>query len=437
MATLGGIVTLLVYGLAQWQRKGPQVIRLKGDMGTALELFGETGDAFPIGSVGRADRGQMTVVGDILRRAIVERATDAHFEPGEAGLRVRFRVDGVLQEDQNYPFKQGLAIVSCIKVLASIDVAEKRKAQDGAFRARKGKDEYDLRVSTSSSIHGEKVVLRILLKRPEYIDLDTLGIDEKRLGVIRKLVFRPHGMILVTGPTGSGKTTTLYGLMKQLDSTEKNIITVEDPVEYHLPGITQIPVKPKAGITFSGTLESILRQDPDVLVIGEIRDNETAQTALRASLTGHLVLSTLHTNDAPQTIVRLVNMGIEAYLISSSLLGILSQRLVRKLCLQCRENREATKEEQDVFKDVPNFDGTTWHPVGCETCRRTGYLGRTGIFELLPVEDELKAIITDTPSMQEIHRIAAAKGMMKLRQDGLSKAAAGVTSALEVERVIV
>ena len=428
---------MLCYIAMKWQGTGPQVLRFRDDAGATLELFGESGEAFRTGSVGRGDRGQLTVVGDILRRAIVERATDVHFEPGDAGLRIRFRVDGVLQEDQNYPFKQGLAMVSCLKVLSSIDVAEKRKAQDGSFRARRGKDEYDLRVSTSSSVHGEKVVVRVLPKNPKHIDLDTLGMDEERLVVVRTLVTKPHGMLLVTGPTGSGKTTTLYGLMKELDATEKNIITVEDPVEYHLPGITQIPVNPKAGVTFSSTLESILRQDPDVLVVGEIRDNETAQTALRASLTGHLVVSTLHTNDAPQTIVRLVNMGIEAYLISSSLLGILSQRLVRKLCLECRENREGTPEEKAAFEDVPTFDGTMWNAVGCETCRRTGYVGRTGIFELLPVDDEFKAVITDKPSMQEINRLVLSKGVRRLRQDGLIKAASGLTTASEVERVIV
>lgn len=435
LTAVGGLATVLSYLLVTRKGAGEHVVRVKDDAGESLELMQTTGEAFSSGTIKKSDKGQLGVMAEILRKAIVERATDIHLEPTEGGLRVRFRVDGILHEHRMFDVREGRSLVSCVKVLASIDVAEKRKAQDGSFRARRVGEEYDLRAASSSSVYGEKIVLRILPRKPKDISADTLGMGEDQLKGLRRLIVKPTGMIIITGPTGSGKTTTLYALLKELDVTKKNIITVEDPVEYHLNGITQIQVQKKAGVTFTSSLESILRQDPDILMIGEVRDMETAEMAMRASLTGHLVLTTLHTNDAPQTVVRLLNMGIEAYLISAAVKGILSQRLVRRLCTTCRTQISADEEERDLMKDVPGFDGRIWTPGGCNRCRDTGYYGRTGIFELLIVDEEVSSVITSQPSLQAILEVARRKHMRSLRQDGLLKAAEGETCLAEVVRV--
>jgi general secretion pathway protein E len=355
----------------------------------------------------------------LLTQAAKDAASDIHIEPYERSSSVRFRIDGTLREVVQPNKALHAALISRLKIMAELDIAEKRLPQDGRISLRIGGRAIDVRVSTLPSAHGERAVLRLLDKTESKFTLEALGMSGDVLATFDGLVHQPHGIVLVTGPTGSGKTTTLYASLGRIDTATTNILTVEDPVEYELPGIGQTQVNPKIDLTFAKALRAILRQDPDVIMIGEIRDFETAQIAIQASLTGHLVLATLHTNDAPSAVTRLIDMGVEPFLLSSSLLGVQAQRLVRKLCPACRR-----------------VDGEgRWHPVGCAECANTGYRGRTGVYELMVADDPLRALIHNRASEKELFDSARAAGYRTMREDGERLVAAGVTSLEELLRV--
>jgi len=390
----------------------------------------------------------------IMIQAIRDRASDIHLEPDEMALRVRFRIDGFLYESLTLPKQVHPSITSRIKILAEMDIAETRAPQDGNFNVKMEKRGFEIRVSTFPTIYGENVVLRILDQTSPLFKLEELGFSKDMLDLCKQLIQRPNGIILVTGPTGSGKTTSLYAFLNLINSKEKNIITIEDPVEYRLALIRQTQINPKAGITFATGLRSILRQDPDVIMIGEIRDRETSEIALQSALTGHLVLSTLHTNDAPEAITRLMDIGVEPYLISSSLIGVLAQRLVRTICPDCKTPYPADPNILSNLGDVEKSrnDGRTdtqprevskskepltlYRGKGCKNCKQSGYRGRAGIFELLPINEKIKQLISEKASTQVI-REAAKKtvGMVSLREDGLGKVLKGITTLEEVDRV--
>jgi general secretion pathway protein E len=355
----------------------------------------------------------------LLTQAAKDGASDIHIEPYERSSSVRFRVDGTLREVVQPNKALHAALISRLKIMAELDISEKRLPQDGRISLRIGGRAIDVRVSTLPSAHGERAVLRLLDKGEQKFSLESLGMDGEVLEQFHRLVQQPHGIVLVTGPTGSGKTTTLYASLTRLDTRTSNVLTVEDPVEYELAGIGQTQVNPKIDLTFAKALRAILRQDPDVVMIGEIRDFETAQIAIQASLTGHLVLATVHTNDAPSTVNRLIDMGVEPFLLSSSLLGVLAQRLVRKLCEYCKREDEHHR----------------WHPVGCEHCVNSGYKGRTGVYELLVVDEAIQALIHGRASEHEVIKAAVANGMRSMREDGERLVAEGVTSLEEVVRV--
>ncbi|NWF91283.1 MAG: Flp pilus assembly complex ATPase component TadA [Syntrophaceae bacterium] len=375
----------------------------------------------------------------IMIQAIRDRASDIHLEPDERGLRVRFRIDGFLYESLSLPKQVHPSITSRIKILAEMDIAETRLPQDGNFNVRMEKRGFEIRVSTFPTIYGENVVLRILDQTSPLFTLEDLGFSEEMLNLCKQLIRRPNGIVLVTGPTGSGKTTTLYAFLNLINTKDKNIITIEDPVEYRLPLIRQTQVNPKAGITFAAGLRSILRQDPDVIMIGEIRDRETSEIAHQAALTGHLVLSTLHTNDAPEAVSRLMDIGVEPYLISSSVIGVLAQRLVRTICPQCKTSyQEDPSVLAELGDEVSKVKGpiTLYRGKGCANCKQSGYRGRTGIFELLVINDRIKQLISEKASTQSIRETAKKTvGMVSLREDGLRKVLKGITTLEEVDRV--
>lgn len=355
----------------------------------------------------------------LLTQAAKDGASDIHIEPYERSSSVRFRVDGTLREVVQPNKALHAALISRLKIMAELDIAEKRLPQDGRISLRIGNKAIDVRVSTLPSAHGERAVLRLLDKGEGRFSLEALGMEGDTLRRFDHLVQQPHGIVLVTGPTGSGKTTTLYAALAQLDTSTTNVLTVEDPVEYELPGIGQTQVNAKIDLTFAKALRAILRQDPDVIMIGEIRDFETAQIAIQASLTGHLVLATLHTNDAPSAVTRLIDMGVEPFLLSSSLLGVLAQRLVRKLCPTCR-----TQDGQG-----------RWHPVGCPECGNTGYRGRTGVYELMVADEHIRGLIHAKASEAEITKAALNSGMVNMREDGNRLVEQGSTSLEELLRV--
>lgn len=371
----------------------------------------------------------------VLQQAVKERASDIHIEPYEKELEVRLRVDGVLHKALTPPKIIQDALISRIKIMANLDIAEKRLPQDGRIRLLVGGRDIDIRVSIVPTTFGERGVLRLLDRKQGILGLYEVGLgkeDEERLeGLLRATT----GMLLVTGPTGSGKTTTLYACLHRVYSEEKNIITVEDPVEYQLKGIGQIQVNPRIGLTFAAGLRSILRQDPDVIMVGEIRDVETAETAIQASLTGHLVLSTLHTNDAASAVIRLIDMGVEPFLVASSLAGALAQRLLRVLCPHCKEPYTPTPAETAYFKHFKNLPDILYKAKGCEKCGFKGYMGRTGIFELLTVDNGIRQLISEKADAPGIKNLAVAKGMKTLLGDGLEKALSGTTTLEEVLRV--
>lgn len=369
---------------------------------------------------------------EMLEEALLEKASDIHVEPTGSGYRVRFRLDGILHERMSYDSGDGLRLVTAVKSLAEIDIAEKRRAQDGKFRAQGEGREVDFRVATANSIYGEKLVIRVLDHRGGIFDLATLGMAEEMLATFNAVVHSKNGMILATGPTGSGKTSTLYAALRQLDATSLNIMTIEDPAEYELPGATQIAVNPRAGITYEAGLRSILRQDPDVILVGEMRDAEASSVALRAALTGHLVLSTLHTKGAIGTISRLQDMGIERYQIASALLMVVAQRLVRVLCPDCREEYPAVGNELESLGFTFEPGSPLYAARGCDACLGTGFRGRTGLFELLVLDDEFRRLVGDGADEATLTAEALARGFKSFRHDGAEKVLAGVTTVGEV-----
>ncbi len=360
----------------------------------------------------------------LLTQAAKDGASDIHIEPYERSSSVRFRVDGTLREVVQPNKALHAALISRLKIMAELDISEKRLPQDGRISLRIGGRAIDVRVSTLPSSHGERAVLRLLDKSESKFTLEGLGMDGEVLRAYAKLIQQPHGIVLVTGPTGSGKTTTLYASLTRVDTATTNVLTVEDPVEYELPGIGQTQVNPKIDLTFAKALRAILRQDPDVIMIGEIRDFETAQIAIQASLTGHLVLATVHTNDAVSSVTRLVDMGVEPFLLSSSLLGVLAQRLVRRLCSHCKRLGDDGPNEQPL-----------WHPVGCAHCSQTGYKGRTGVYELMVATPDLQALVHNRAPEQELAVAARLSGLRSMRDDGERLVREGITSLEEVVRV--
>ncbi len=375
----------------------------------------------------------------LITQAIQDRASDIHLEPAEHDLRVRYRIDGVLHEVMRSPKNIQSGVISRLKIMADINIAERRIPQDGRLSVQAHGKKIDLRVATLPTVWGEKVVMRILDNSTARLDLADLGFSDHNYASYSQSFTKPYGMILVTGPTGSGKSTTLYATLNIVNRPEVNIITVEDPVEYRLAGINQVQVNTKAGLTFAAALRSILRSDPDIVLIGEIRDHETALIATEAALTGHLVLSTLHTNDAPSAITRLTEMGIEPFLVGSSVDCVLAQRLARRLCVKCREEYTPTPQQLLAVK-FPWEDGqplpTLFRPVGCSQCSKTGYKGRLALHEVMPRSDEIERLTVEHASSTQIGAAARASGMQTLRTDGLLKAAQGITSLDEIFRVV-
>ncbi len=371
----------------------------------------------------------------IIQTAAKEGASDIHIEPGERSLVVRFRIDGVLFEVMRPPAKMAAAITSRLKIMANLDISERRLPQDGRIRCTVQNRKLDLRVSTLPTTGGEKTVMRILDTRSISVGLDDLGFDANALELWKGQVSQPHGIVLVTGPTGSGKTTTLYASLREMDKKGKNISTVEDPVEYQVDGITQTQTHGKIGMTFAAALKSLLRQDPDVIMVGEIRDMETAETAVQASLTGHLVLSTLHTNDAPSAITRLVNIGIEPFLIGAAVNATLAQRLVRRICANCKREAKLSEEQLEFLEMRGMSASEIFEGEGCPKCRNTGYTGRLGLYEMLVVDDTTRDAIARNPNVTEFRRFCCERGMTTLREDGLRKVSLGQTTIQEVFRV--
>ncbi|WP_168433580.1 GspE/PulE family protein [Pontiella sulfatireligans] len=379
-------------------------------------------------------------VNQIIWEAFKDRATDIHIEPMEMDLRIRYRVDGVLHETPMPPQLKRFqsSVISRIKVMANMDIAEKRLPQDGRISVRIRGQEIDVRVSTMPTVYGESVSLRLLMRGGGLVTMGDLGLNDHDSSLLKKMITRPHGILLVTGPTGSGKSTSLYAWLHTINSVDKRIMSAEDPIEYEMPGVNQVQMRPEIGLSFASTLRTFLRQDPDVIMVGEIRDKETAEISIRAALTGHLVFSTIHTNDSASTITRLLDMGIEPFLVASSVEGIVAQRLVRGLCKACRQPVEV----EEAFLREHNFpierlatEGPIYEAVGCDECRGNGYKGRTGIFEILPVTDEVRPLIIAHASASAIKAQALADGMKTLREDGWDKVLAGVTTIDEILRV--
>jgi type IV pilus assembly protein PilB len=381
------------------------------------------------------------LVNSVIAQSVDDGASDIHFEPQAKELMVRFRIDGVLHEIMSVPRRMQNGVISRLKIMSDLDIAERRVPQDGRIGLMVGGKPIDMRVATLPTVYGEKIVMRLLDKSNVMLDLKDLGFAEKALKRFQKSFAKPYGATLVTGPTGSGKSTTLYAALNILNSPEKNVITVEDPVEYRLTGINQVQVNTRAGMTFSAALRSILRCDPDIVMIGEIRDRETAQIAIEAALTGHLVLSTLHTNDAPGALSRLTEMGVEPFLTSSAVDCVLAQRLARRLCKECKEPYTATREmlrKNDFPPEVSDRDDVVLHRAkGCSRCNNTGYKGRLGLYEVMIVSEAIRRLTVERKSADEISRVAAAEGMKSLREDGIDKVLLGMTSVEEVARVII
>ncbi len=378
------------------------------------------------------------LVNQMLSRALESRASDVHIEPFENHLKVRYRIDGILHEIDPPPRQLKAAVVSRLKILAQLNIAERRLPQDGRIKIKIAGKDVDLRIATIPTLYGESVVIRLLERSQIFADLESLGFPPAVLQCFREMISKPHGMLLVTGPTGSGKTTTLYGALQKINDPGKKIITIEDPVEYQLNGVNQIQVKPQIGLTFANGLRSIVRQDPDIIMVGEIRDFETAEIAIQAALTGHLVFSTLHTNDAAGAISRLLEMGVQDYLLASSLLGVLAQRLLRRICSSCRKEVPfAGVRIQDSGFRIQDGDPppTLWEASGCDSCSGTGYLGRIGIFELLPATSEICKLIVQRSDAASIRSLAVTQGMRLLRDDGWGKVRDGTTTLGEVLRV--
>lgn len=378
------------------------------------------------------------LVDTLLQQALQERASDIHIEPATQGVRVRFRVDGMLREKEQLPLELQAAVISRIKLLSALDIAEKRLPQDGRWRVKDEKREVDVRVSTLPVQGGEKAVLRILPFRGMQRNIETLGFSKVALQRYQLLYKKPQGIVLVCGPTGSGKTTTLYATLAELNRPESNLVSVEDPVEMQLAGMNQVQVNTKAGLTFATALRAILRQDPNIIMVGEIRDAETADAAVRAAMTGHLVFSTLHTNDAAGAIVRLLDLGVPPFLVATSLLGVVAQRLVRLVCPKCRQAYRPAEDtaEQMLLKDAPEGNISFVKGCGCDACGQTGYRGRQAIYEVMPVTSRLRQLIQERAAAYEIEAMARQEGMHTMSEDGVAKAGVGLTSLAEVVRVV-
>jgi len=407
----------------------------------SMRLKGEVDENRPADKTDRIFGGDDPItklVASVIRGGIDTRASDIHIEPQESELCVRYRVDGLLRKAVSIPASAQREVVSHIKILADMDISERRIAQDGHITIRHEEKDYDLRVSSLPAVGGEKIVLRILDKNAGRWSLDRVITSPQDNQKVRDLVANPYGMILLTGPTGSGKTTTLYSVLQLVNTPERNIVTVEDPVEYRLPGITQVQVKPVAGVTFASTLRSILRQDPDIILIGEIRDLETAEIAVSAALTGHLVFSTLHTNDAAGAVSRLVSLGVPPFLIASSLLGAVAQRLVRTVCPKCRQPHSPGEEEQRLIRQDTATGETPqlFRGAGCHACNQTGYRGRKSIYEILCVSPAIKRMIVDGASDAVLKEQAVAEGMRTLRTSAIDEIRAGTTTMEEIMRVV-
>ena len=408
------------------------------DLSTEMDMAEEEEDLSKVREI-TEDAPIVRYVNLLITQAIQDRASDIHLEPTETDLRVRYRIDGVLHEVMRSPRAIQSGVISRLKIMADINIAERRIPQDGRLSVSAHGKKVDLRVATLPTVWGEKVVMRILDNSTARMDLEDLGFSPYNFKIFEKSYLKPYGMILVTGPTGSGKSTTLYATLNVVNKPEVNIITVEDPVEYRLPGVNQVQVNPKAGLNFASALRSILRSDPDIVLIGEIRDHETAQIAIEASLTGHLVLSTLHTNNAPSAITRLTEMGIEPFLVGSALDCVLAQRLARRLCSKCKEPYEPTREQLDSMGYRPRDDDpdpTFFRPVGCSTCAKTGYKGRLALHEVMAMDDEIERLTVERASATTIAAVAMDHGMRILREDGLLKASQGITSLDEIFRVV-
>ncbi len=400
----------------------------------------EEGDEGPdVGDLQRAteDAPVVKLVNLILSDAIKKGASDIHIEPYEKSFRVRYRIDGVLYDTMQPPMKLRAAIISRAKIMAQLDIAERRLPQDGRIKIRMGQKEIDFRVSTLPTIFGEKVVMRLLDKSNLQLDMSSLGFDPQALQLFEKAILAPHGMVLVTGPTGSGKTTTLYSGLHRLNTVETNIMTAEDPVEYNLAGVNQVQMKAEIGLNFAAALRAFLRQDPDIIMVGEIRDYETAEIAIKAALTGHLVLSTLHTNDAPSTVSRLINMGVEPFLVAASTNMILAQRLARKICNSCKEEITVPRQAlvdvgfaPDESKALSCYQGK-----GCMECNDTGYRGRVALYEVMPITEDIKDAILQGASVNEMKELGRKHGMKTLREAGLQKIREGMTTIPEIMRV--
>ena len=403
-----------------------------------VDSDGDAANKFDLSEVGQ-EASIVRFVNQIIAEGDRRGATDIHFEPMEKELRIRYRVDGLLDKVDVPPQLHRLqaAVISRIKVMAGLDIAEKRLPMDGRIGIRVNGKEIDIRVATCPTVYGEKVVLRLLQKGGGVIRLEQLGFETRDDDVVRRTIARPNGIMLVTGPTGSGKSTSLYAFLHEINTPDKNIMTAEDPVEYEMAGIMQVPIKPDIGLTFARVLRSFLRQDPDVIMVGEIRDRETAEIAINASLTGHLVFSTLHTNDSAGAFARLIDMGVEPFLVSSSVVAVLAQRLVRRLCPACRAEAAPDARLVAAAGVAPDFfEGkTVWAPTGCPWCNKSGYKGRGGIFEVLHVSDAVRSLVTAHRPSSEIRAKAVEEGMSLLRDDGWSKVFKGFTSVEEVVRV--
>jgi len=372
------------------------------------------------------------LVNYLVCNAVKEGASDIHIEPGEKKVRIRYRIDGVLFEVMSPPQTMHPAIVSRLKIMANLDISERRLPQDGRIRAMVRNRAVDFRINTLPTTLGEKAVIRILDNRSILIGLERLGFEEDHLALLKEQIDRPHGIVLVTGPTGSGKTTTLYSALLTMNGSEMNISTVEDPVEYSLGFANQVQVNERIGFTFASALRALLRQDPDVIMVGEIRDEETARISVQAALTGHMVLSTLHTNDAPSSITRLINIGIEPYLISASLNAVLAQRLVRRICSNCKESYEPSDDVKKALERARMEPGKLWRGKGCDRCRKTGYSGRCGIYEVLVLDDSIRDMVAGRPNVTDLRRYCQEHGMVTLRDDGLRKLRKGVSTVEEI-----
>jgi general secretion pathway protein E len=403
--------------------------------GKAEEL---SGDLEPADLLDTSDEAPIIrFVNSLVTKAYRERASDIHIEPFETELVVRYRIDGILYEIFKPPIKAHASIISRIKIMSNLNIAEKRLPQDGRFRVRIAGKDVDVRVSTLPTAFGERVVLRLLDKSSSVLALEDIGMEKDLLRQINQMIHKSHGIFLVTGPTGSGKTTTLYAALSRLNTREKNIITVEDPIEYQLAGVGQIQVNPKINLTFANGLRSILRQDPDVIMVGEIRDGETAEIAVQSALTGHIVFSTLHTNDSAGALTRLVEMGIEPFLVASSVVGVLAQRLVRTICPNCRESYHPTPDmlEEMGLAGSLSRDAEVYRGAGCAQCMQIGYRGRTGVYELLTVDDAVRDLVLKKSDSTTIKNAAIRRGMIPLREAGLATVLAGQTSLEEIMRV--